>query len=147
MGTCPKSVVVEPKAKPLRPQISVNDSCASGAVDRGDRTGLRAIVAAGSSASRREVEHVGRDSEPIFGRSERASTRSWVKDIEEADLVKMAMARVTVSFERATSAARSRMETVTVDSSVVPVERGQQRFEDDPSLDDPVLLVTSRYWR
>lgn len=50
---CPKSVVVEPKAKPLRPQISVNDSCASGAVDRGDRTGLRAIVAAGSSASRR----------------------------------------------------------------------------------------------
>lgn len=70
-----------------------------------------------------------------------------MKDIEEADLVKMAMARVTVSFERATSAARSRMETVTVDSSVVPVERGQQRFEDDPSLDDPVLLVTSRYWR
>ena len=33
------------------------------------------------------------------------------------------MARVIVSLDIATSAARSRIETVTVDSSVVPVER------------------------
>ena len=37
-----------------------------------------------------EVEHVGRDREPILGRSERASTCPRVSDIEETDLAELA---------------------------------------------------------
>ena len=37
-----------------------------------------------------EVEHVGRDREPILGRSERASTCPRVSDIEEANPAELA---------------------------------------------------------